>query len=82
MSQVITLFTKPNCKLCEDAKAMLETYQLMYNFEIVEQNIEDKDEWLEKYFLTIPVVKTKSYELDAHYLNMDTLDQFLQKHLE
>ncbi len=81
MMNQVHFYTKPSCKLCDDAKAMLDTYQLMYDFEIIEHNIEEDEQLLEKYFLTIPVIKINHKELDAAELNMATLDDFLSENL-
>ncbi|GEL76584.1 glutaredoxin family protein [Tenuibacillus multivorans] len=81
MKPKMTFYTKPNCKLCDDAKALLETYQLMYSFDIEEHNIEEDDELLEKYFLTIPVIKYHDQEINAEELNPETLDTFLKENL-
>lgn len=77
----VFFYTKPNCKLCEEAKNLLQTYQLMYDFDIVEHNIDEDDALLEKYFLTIPVVKINEEELDATNLDAGTLDDFLAKNI-
>ncbi|MGP4073210.1 glutaredoxin family protein [Piscibacillus sp. B03] len=74
-------YTKPGCKLCEEAKEQLQTYQLMYDFKILEHNIEEDDTLLETYFLTIPVVKIGEEELNASSLNAGTLDDFITKNL-
>ncbi|MFD2639829.1 glutaredoxin family protein [Piscibacillus salipiscarius] len=77
----VNFYTKPNCKLCDEIKEMLETYKLMYEFEIVEQNIEQDDQLLNKYFLTIPVVKVNNQELDVSELNAGSLDDLLKENL-
>ncbi|GAA0462866.1 glutaredoxin family protein [Alkalibacillus silvisoli] len=78
---IVYFYTKNNCKLCEDVKQLLQILQLDYNFSIIEQNIYQYDELLEKYFLTIPVIKAGDVELTAEEISFATLDQFLQEHL-
>ncbi|RPF54442.1 glutaredoxin family protein [Aquisalibacillus elongatus] len=75
----VHFYTKPECKLCDEAKAMLETYQLMYEFEVIEHNIEENNQLHEQYFLKIPVVNIGEVELDATELNMATLDDVLSE---
>lgn len=54
---VIHFYTKPDCLLCEEALTMLQTLQNIYEFEINICDIHERDEWLEKYFLHIPVIE-------------------------
>lgn len=53
---IVTLYTKPNCSLCDKVKADLQNLQSEIGFRFVECNIEDEAEWFEKYRYLIPVV--------------------------
>lgn len=56
MDSRITLFTGPNCHLCEQAKAVLYPLLSEKGWELHEVNIQDSDSLKEKYALRIPVV--------------------------
>ncbi|MEN1967275.1 glutaredoxin family protein [Lentibacillus sp. N15] len=77
MSHVI-FYTKNNCPLCEDARALLKLLQQDYSFTMEERDIYTNDEWLEKYQLLIPYVKVNTVELNCEQINYDTLEDALQ----
>ena len=52
---VVELFTKPDCHLCEDAKALLKALQTHYAFVLRETNIAEHKELLAQYGEEIPV---------------------------
>ena len=52
----LTLFTGPNCHLCEQAKAILYPLLMEKDWELVEVNIQDNESLKEKYGIRIPVV--------------------------
>lgn len=63
----VTLFTRPECHLCEQAKADLLELQSELPHRLLEVNI-DSDPALQKKYLTeIPVVETGSYRLRAPF---------------
>lgn len=53
----VTLYTRPHCSLCEEAKLMLQLVQEDASLTWDEVNIEADDEIHEKYMLMIPVVE-------------------------
>lgn len=53
---VVTLYTKPECSLCDDVKADLQTLQSAICFCLCECNIEEDPTLFEKYRYLIPVV--------------------------
>lgn len=53
---IVTLYTKPDCSLCDIVKADLQILHSEIGFDFVECNIEDEAEWFEKYRYLIPVV--------------------------
>jgi len=57
---IITLYTKPDCSLCDEVKADLQALQSEIGFRFVECNIEDKASWFEKYRYLIPVVDVEN----------------------
>jgi glutaredoxin len=67
---VVELFSKPDCHLCEDVKALLRTLQAEHGFTLREINIADQEALLAQYGEEIPVVfingrKAFKYRVDA-----------------
>ncbi len=54
--QQVTLYTGPNCHLCEQAKSLLYPLLSERGLHMVEVNIQHDDALLEKYAIRIPVV--------------------------
>lgn len=54
---MLTLYTRPNCHLCEEAKLMLNLVQEDFPLEYKEVNIEEDEQVHEKYMLMIPVLE-------------------------
>ncbi|MFD1032119.1 glutaredoxin family protein [Metaplanococcus flavidus] len=54
---MLTLYTRPNCPLCEEAKLMLNLVQEDFPVEYTEVNIEEDHIIHEKYMLMIPVLE-------------------------
>jgi len=57
MSIKLTLFTKENCGLCEEAKEAIRSVQSDYEIEVNEIDIYSDDALLEEYQLMIPVIQ-------------------------
>ena len=53
----VTLYTKPKCHLCDEAKAMMKLAQEDFPLTWDEVNIEMDDASHEKYMLMIPVIE-------------------------
>ncbi|KGX92899.1 glutaredoxin [Pontibacillus halophilus JSM 076056 = DSM 19796] len=69
---LLTLYTKKECGLCEEAKSELEDLQSKYDFEWKEIDIYTDDALLMQYQLMIPVV-----EMDGETLDYGRIDTFL-----
>ncbi|MDN7243515.1 glutaredoxin family protein [Planococcus sp. N028] len=54
---MITLYTRSNCPLCDEAKLMLQLVQEDFPVEFEEVDIESDDDLHEKYMLMIPVLE-------------------------
>ncbi|TWT24335.1 glutaredoxin family protein [Planomicrobium sp. CPCC 101110] len=54
---MFTLYTRPNCPLCEEAKLMIGLVQEDFPLEYQEINIETDHDLHEKYMLMIPVLE-------------------------
>lgn len=57
MSIKLTLFTKENCGLCEEAKDAIRLVQSEYEIDVNEIDIYSDDALLEEYQLMIPVIQ-------------------------
>lgn len=53
---IVTLYTKPECSLCDEVKADLQTLQQEIGFDFSECNIENDAALFEKFRYLIPVV--------------------------
>lgn len=61
----ITLFTKKECKLCDEVRADLQALQSQFPHRLVEVDIESDVALLEKYRNIIPVLEVGPYTLQA-----------------
>lgn len=61
----VTLYTKPDCHLCDQTKDDLEAIKSKYPHELVEVNIDGDRELQLAYGLEIPVVEVGPYRLNA-----------------
>ncbi|MCP3761130.1 glutaredoxin family protein [Domibacillus sp. A3M-37] len=53
----VYFYTRPGCHLCDEAKAVVGMVAEEFSLTVLERNIEENDEWTEKYGLMIPVVE-------------------------
>lgn len=53
---LVELFSKPDCHLCDDVKALLRSLQSVHPFTLREINIAEQTELLAQYGEEIPVV--------------------------
>jgi glutaredoxin len=75
---VVTVYSRPDCHLCEEALAALRRLQRELDFELCELDI-DADEALQRaYFERIPVVALDGEELCEYFLD----EALLRKRLE
>ncbi len=61
----VTLYTRKNCKLCDEVKADLAELQAQYPHRLVEVDIDTDAALLSKYGQIIPVVEAGPYTLQA-----------------
>ena len=66
--RVITLYSKPDCHLCDDALAVLQALQGELSFELVELDITREEALHRAYFERIPVVALDGEELCEHFV--------------
>jgi uncharacterized membrane protein len=63
----VTLYTRKDCHLCEQAKADLESIQEKYPHRLVEIDIDTDPALQKKYLVEIPVVEVGPYALKAPF---------------
>jgi hypothetical protein len=59
----ITLYSKPECQLCEEVKADLLAVQPEFGFALFERNIEEDPELFARFRYLIPVVDLEDHPL-------------------
>ncbi|MBL7959813.1 glutaredoxin family protein [bacterium] len=76
---VIEIFSKPECHLCDEAKDALKKAKKYFNLEIIEINIEENQEYFEKYRYDIPVIRINGRKAFKHKLDAAQLKMRLEK---
>ncbi len=61
----VTLYSRADCGLCEEAKKHLESLQKKFPHRLIEVNIESDTALMKSYFDQIPVVEVGPYKLKA-----------------
>jgi glutaredoxin len=61
--RTLTVYSKPDCHLCADAIAVLESLRLQLDFELVELDITADDALHRAYFERIPVLELDGEEV-------------------
>jgi glutaredoxin len=69
----VTLYSRPGCHLCEEARAALERARRRAPFEIDEINIEADDVLHARYLERIPVVVLDGEELFEYFVHEESL---------
>ena len=69
----VTLYTRPGCHLCDDARAAIERVRERASFSLVEIDIESDDALHRAYLERIPVVELDGEELFEHFVDEATL---------
>ena len=69
----VTLYGRPGCHLCDDARVQLTALRDELGFELVERDIEADDELLRRYLERIPVVALDGEELFDFFVDQAVL---------
>ena len=69
----VTLYTRPGCHLCDDARDAIERVRADAPFSLVEVDIESDDALHRAYLERIPVVELDGEELFEHFVDEATL---------
>ena len=70
---VVTLYGRPGCHLCDDARAALERVRAQHAFTLQEVDIERDDDLLRRYLERIPVVSLNGEELFDYHVDEQAL---------
>lgn len=81
MSQKINLYTTLGCHLCDDALKLLNEYSAhVSQLEIVEIEIVDSDELVDRYGIRIPVIQLPASQSELGWpFDATSLRSFLEK---
>jgi glutaredoxin len=69
MTQTVTLYTRPGCHLCDEARATLERLQTRAEFAIEEIDITTDDDLHRRYLERIPVIALQDEELSDYHVD-------------
>lgn len=72
----VVVYSRPNCHLCDQAKAVIQNCGAAESFTFEEINIESDETLLKKYQFDIPVVLIDGVEAFRHRVDVK---QFLEK---
>jgi glutaredoxin len=78
---VVTLYGRPGCHLCDDARRLLDSLSKRLGFHIAEVNIESDDALLSRYLVEIPVVSLDGRELARAPISAVALEEALSEAL-
>ncbi|GAA0499324.1 hypothetical protein GCM10008986_28090 [Salinibacillus aidingensis] len=81
MKNNIIFYTKENCPLCDEARSLLMLLQTEYEFNIEEKDIYQDDQLLEKYQISIPVIRVDGEEIDGSQMNLQQIRKVFDKKL-
>ena len=73
----LTLYGRPGCHLCDDARAQLLALRAELGFELVERDIEADDDLHRRYLERIPVVVLDGEELFDFFVDERVLRERL-----
>jgi glutaredoxin len=76
---VVTLYTKPDCHLCEEAREAIESVRAELSFELVVRDITLDEQLHRAYFERIPVVTLDGEELFEYFVDAERLREKLQE---
>jgi glutaredoxin len=71
--KTVTLYTRPGCHLCDDARSALEKLRAEVEFELVEVNIETDDALHAAYLERIPVICVDGEHVSDYFMDEPTL---------
>jgi len=76
--RTVTVYSRPECHLCDEAMAALRSLQGELGFELEELDITTDDALLRAYFERIPVIALDGEELFDHFVQESALRERLE----
>ena len=73
---VLSIYSRPDCHLCDDMLNGLKTWQEKYSFDIELINIDLEQELINRFAARIPVLAAGDTEICQYYLDNDSLNAF------
>jgi glutaredoxin len=71
--RTVTLYGRPGCHLCDDARAILQRIRATQRFALEEIDIESDDALLRRYVERIPVIALDGEELFDFFVDEEAL---------
>ncbi|HEY2767266.1 MAG TPA: glutaredoxin family protein [Solirubrobacteraceae bacterium] len=75
---LVTLYTKSDCHLCEEARAVLDEVRAQQPFELAVRDITLDEDLHRAYFERIPVVSVDGEELFEYFVDAELLRERLE----
>ena len=75
--RTVTLYSRPGCHLCDDARAALNRVRARAPFALDERNIEDDAALHARYLERIPVIALDGEELFDFFVDEETLERLI-----
>lgn len=67
----LTLYTRPGCHLCEEAKAAIEPVLREFGATLREVNVDEDEVLRERYGLDVPVIFIGAHKAAKHRINVE-----------
>ena len=74
---IVTLYGRPGCHLCDEARESLQRVQTRVSFTVQEVDITTDDVLHARYLERIPVVSVDGEDLFDYDVDEDALEQFI-----
>jgi hypothetical protein len=71
--KVVTLYGRPGCHLCDEARLVLQRIRATHPFRLEEIDIESDDTLFKRYLERIPVIALEGEELFDHFVEEEAL---------
>ncbi len=78
MTVIVTLYSRPGCHLCDDARVALERVRGRVPFDLAEVDITADDALHRRYLVRIPVVALAGEELFEYHVDEAVLEARLR----
>ena len=74
---IVTLYSRPGCHICEEARESLQRVQTRAPFTLEEVDIESDDALHARYLERIPVVAVNGQDLFDYEVDEESLERFI-----